>query len=153
MATATAYILLIIFITTPYSCSCSSSEFTDESFISMLISQTGLDFLKQLLVNNAIASLTPLELPQIEKTLKIPFLGKIHIVLSNITIYHVDVPSSYIKPGDTGIAIVGSGTSCNLTMNWHYSYGTWLLPVSISDSGLASVLVIFLLPHLFFVYL
>ncbi|KAK1389090.1 Lipid-binding serum glycoprotein family protein [Heracleum sosnowskyi] len=136
MATATTYILLIFFITTPF---CSSSELTDESFMSMLISQSGLDFLKQLLVNNAVASITPLQLPQIEKTVKIPFLGGIHVVLSNITIYHVDVPSSYIKPGDTGIAIVASGTSCNLSMNWHFSYGTWLVPLSIADSGHASV--------------
>ncbi|WOH05785.1 hypothetical protein DCAR_0625206 [Daucus carota subsp. sativus] len=138
MATRTIHILLIILLTTPLSP--SSSQSTDDSFISMLITQSGLDFLKQILVTNAIASLTPLQLPQIQKTLKIPFLGQIHVVLSNITIYHVDVPFSYINPGDTGIAIVGSATS-NLSMNWHYSYGTWLVPIEISDSGLASVLV------------
>lgn len=139
MATRTIHILLIILLTNPFSP--SSSQITDDSFISMLITQSGLDFLKQILVTNAIASLTPLQLPQIQKTLKIPFLGQIHVVLSNITIYHVDVPFSYINPGDTGIAIVGSATS-NLSMNWHYSYGTWLVPIEISDSGLASVLVI-----------
>lgn len=111
----------------------------DQSFISILISQKGLNFLKDLLVNKAISSLTPLQLPKIEKTVKIPVVGKVHIVLSNITIYEVNVPLSHVKIGETGVVIVASGTSCNLSMNWHYSYATWLVPISISDSGHASV--------------
>ncbi|KAM7498374.1 hypothetical protein LguiA_022788 [Lonicera macranthoides] len=110
-----------------------------QSFISILVSQTGLNFAKDLLVTEAISSLTPLQIPQIEKTVRIPVIGKVHIVLSNITIYRVDVPSSIVKPGDTGVAIVASGTTCNLSMNWHYSYSSWLVPISISDSGRASV--------------
>ena len=71
--------------------------------------------------------------------MKIPFVGRVDIAFSNITIYHIDVPSSIIAPGDTGVAIVASGTTCNLSMHWHYSYDTWLLPVQISDSGTAQV--------------
>ncbi|KAA8524775.1 hypothetical protein F0562_011198 [Nyssa sinensis] len=132
----TIYLLLIFSLFIP---SQSHIQSTDQSFISVLISQNGLDFLKDLLVTKAISSLTPLKVPRIEKTVKIPFVGNVHFVLSNITIYQVDVPSSYVKPGDTGIAIVTSGTTCNLSMNWHYSYSTWLVPVTISDSGHASV--------------
>ncbi|CAL5342341.1 unnamed protein product [Camellia sinensis] len=111
----------------------------DNSFISLLISQTGLDFVKDLLVNNAISSFTPLQLPQIQKSVKIPVVGNVHMVLSNITIYRIDVESSYVKPGDTGVAIVASNTTCNLSMNWYYSYSTWVVPLQISDSGSASV--------------
>uniref|UniRef100_A0A5B7C379 BPI/LBP family protein n=1 Tax=Davidia involucrata TaxID=16924 RepID=A0A5B7C379_DAVIN len=132
----TVYFLLIFSLFIP---SQSHIQSTDQSFISILISQNGLDFLKDLLVAKAISSLSPLQVPQIEKTVKIPFAGKVHIVLSNITIDRVNVPSSYVKLGDTGIAIVASGTTCNLSMNWYYSYSTWLVPVTISDSGHASV--------------
>lgn len=59
--------------------------------------------------------------------------------VSNITIYQIDVLSSFVKPGDTGVAIVASGTTCNLSMKWHYSYNTWVVPVVISDKGRASV--------------
>ncbi|KAF2284848.1 hypothetical protein GH714_031201 [Hevea brasiliensis] len=59
--------------------------------------------------------------------------------LSNITIYEIDVLSSFVKPGDTGIAIVASGATCNLSMSWYYQYSTWLLPVEIADRGNASV--------------
>lgn len=61
------------------------------------------------------------------------------MLLSNITIYQLQVLDSYVKPGDTGLAIVASGTTCNLSMDWSYEYSTWLYPVEISDKGHASV--------------
>ncbi|GLT30170.1 hypothetical protein SLA2020_049880 [Shorea laevis] len=111
----------------------------NESFTSILISQQGLDFVKNLLISKAILSMIPLKLPRIEESAKFPFLGNVHMVLSNITIYKIDVLSSYVKPGDHGITIVASGATCNLSMNWHYSYSSWLLPLEISDKGSASV--------------
>ncbi|KAE8676325.1 putative BPI/LBP family protein [Hibiscus syriacus] len=117
-----------------------SSITQDESFTSILVSQNGLDFVKDLLVNKAISSIIPLQLPAvIEKSARIPFLGNVNMVISNVTIYKIDVLSSYVKPGNSGIAIVASGTTCNLTMNWNYSYSSWLLPFEISDGGRASV--------------
>lgn len=65
------------------------------------------------------------------------------MVISNVTIYKIDVLASYVKLGNSGIAIVASGTTCNLTMNWHYSYSSWLVPIEISDGGRASVEVFF----------
>uniref|UniRef100_A0A2P2JWB7 Putative BPI/LBP family protein At1g04970 isoform X1 n=1 Tax=Rhizophora mucronata TaxID=61149 RepID=A0A2P2JWB7_RHIMU len=110
-----------------------------KAFTSIVISQKGLDFVKDLLITRAISSVIPLTLPNIEKTDKIPFLGNVNMVLSNFTIDQIHVPSSYVKPGDTGVAIIASGTSCNLTMNWYYEYNTWLFPLVISDRGKASV--------------
>lgn len=111
----------------------------NEAFISLSITQNGLDFVKELLVNKAISSLVPLQLPNIEKTAKIPVVGNVYMVLSNITIYHIYVPSSSVKPGETGISITASGVTCDLSMNWYYSYSTWLVPVEISDRGRAEV--------------
>ncbi|KAL1212357.1 putative BPI/LBP family protein [Cardamine amara subsp. amara] len=115
------------------------SHTQSDSFTSVLVSQNGLDFVKNLLVNKAIASIIPLQIPRIEKSMRIPFLGGIDVVVSNLTIYELDVASSYVKLGETGVVIVASGTTCNLSMNWHYSYSTWLPPIQISDQGIASV--------------
>lgn len=111
----------------------------DQAFISLLITKNGLDFVKDMLVNEAISSIIPLRLPKIEKTLKIPVVGNVYIALSDITVYQIEVPSSYIVPGEDGISIIASGTTCNLSMNWYYSYSTWLLPVEVSDEGSASI--------------
>ncbi|XP_061962659.1 putative BPI/LBP family protein At1g04970 isoform X1 [Populus nigra] len=110
-----------------------------EAFTTIVISQQGLDFLKNLLITQAISSIIPLKLPNITKTAKFPFMGNVHMLLSNITIYQLQVLDSYVKPGDSGIAIIASGTTCNLSMDWSYEYNTWLLPVEISDKGHASV--------------
>ncbi|KAK3009365.1 hypothetical protein RJ639_014681 [Escallonia herrerae] len=108
--------------------------------MSVLISQAGLNFVRDLLITKAVSSLTPLHLPPIVKNVKIPVAGEVHVVLSNITVYKIDVLSSYVKPGDTGVTIVAAGTTCHLSMNWHYSYSSaWLVSVKISDSGRASV--------------
>ncbi|KAI9082372.1 hypothetical protein K1719_035795 [Acacia pycnantha] len=112
---------------------------TDQSSMSLVITQDGLDFVKDLLVNEAISSMIPLRLPNMEKTVKIPLVGNAFMMLSNITIYQIDVPSSNIKPREDGISILASGTTCILSMNWYYSYHTWLVPVEISDEGSASV--------------
>ncbi|XP_010457566.1 PREDICTED: putative BPI/LBP family protein At1g04970 isoform X2 [Camelina sativa] len=112
---------------------------SSDSFTSVLVSQNGLDFVKNLLVNKAIASIIPLQIPRIEKYMRIPFLGGIDVVVSNLTIYELDVASSYVKLGDTGVVILASGTTCDLSMNWHYSYSTWFPPIEISDQGIASV--------------
>lgn len=110
-----------------------------QGFISMLITQNGLDFVKDLLVRKAISSIISLHLPNIEKGTKIPFLGNVYLMLSDITIYQIDVASSVVKPGESGISIVASGVSCNLSMNWYYDYSTWIGPVKVSDQGLAHV--------------
>ncbi|PKI32552.1 hypothetical protein CRG98_047050 [Punica granatum] len=61
------------------------------------------------------------------------------MVLSNVTIYEIGVPTSYVRPGDAGVTIIASETTCNLSMNWYYSYSTWLVPIEVTDKGRASV--------------
>ncbi|KAB1208762.1 hypothetical protein CJ030_MR6G024798 [Morella rubra] len=135
MAPAVLFILIATFLVPTH----SHLEPTDQAFTSVVLSQQGLDFLKDLLIDNAISSIIPLQLPNIEKSLKIPFVGTVYMVLSNSTIYEIDVSESFVKPGDTGIVIIASGATCNLSMKWYYSYSTWLVPVQISDTGSASV--------------
>lgn len=109
---------------------------TEEGFISIDVFSKGIDFAKDLLINTAISSMTPLEVPQIEKPVKIPIVGTVHITLSNIVLYQLEVPNSTVKSGDTGITIVASGAKAYLNMNWSYHYGTWL---EIKDKGVAAV--------------
>lgn len=103
----------------------------------MVVSRKGLDFTKDLLIEQAVSSIIPLQLPEIEKSIKIPLVGKVDIVLSNILIYNVEIGSSYVETGDSGIALIASGATANLSMDWQYTYSTWLF--DISDSGDASI--------------
>ncbi|XP_015901270.3 putative BPI/LBP family protein At1g04970 [Ziziphus jujuba] len=109
----------------------------EEGFISVLISNKGLDFVKDVLIKSAISSIIPLQLPLIEKPVKIPVIGTVHLHLSNVTIYSVDITSSYVETGDTGIVLVASGATAHLSMNWSYHYHA--LVIDISDHGTAAV--------------
>lgn len=136
-------LLLLLITSSFFSSQAQVGASNQESFTSIIISQTGLDFVKDLLITKAISSIIPLALPKIERAVKIPILGNVRMVLSSITIYTIDVLSSYVKPGDTGVVFVVSGTTCNLSANWFYEYTTWLLPIKISDHGIASVQVVY----------
>ncbi|XVE80455.1 hypothetical protein DITRI_Ditri14bG0141000 [Diplodiscus trichospermus] len=109
-----------------------------EGFISAVISNKGLDFGKDLLIEKAVSSIFPLQLSDIEKSVKIPVIGKVQLGLYNIIIYSVDFASSSVDTGDSGIVLVASDATANLSMDWKYSYKTWLLP-TISDKGSATV--------------
>lgn len=115
----------------------------EEGFVSVSISEKGLVFVKDLLVSRALSSIASLELPAIEKSIKVPFIGGVHARLSNITVTEIEVSSSDVRTGESGVVIVASGATVNLSMDWSYSYSTWLVPVRISDKGRASVLVKF----------
>ncbi|XP_062168532.1 putative BPI/LBP family protein At1g04970 isoform X3 [Alnus glutinosa] len=131
--------ILFIVLSLLFTLTSTHIQSNEEGFISVQISNKGLDFAKDVLIDKAVSSIVPLQLPDIEKSVKIPVVGKVHILLSNITIYHVDVASSYIHTGETGIVLVASGATANLSMAWQYSYRTWLVPIAITDDGGASV--------------
>ncbi|KAK1273279.1 putative BPI/LBP family protein [Acorus gramineus] len=111
----------------------------EEGFISIIISEKGLGFIKDLVINEAVRSLTTLRLPVIERSIRIPLIGSVHATLSNITISDIDVPSSTIKTGEEGVVMVASNVTVNMSMDWRYSYATWLIPIEVSDRGSATI--------------
>ncbi|XP_051133888.1 putative BPI/LBP family protein At1g04970 [Andrographis paniculata] len=127
--------LLLLLLTFSY----IQVESRENGYITAEISNRGLEFLKDLLIQEAESSLVPLELPRIEKAVKIPIIGNVQIAISNIVIERIDVTSSTLQTGDSGIVIDVAGATANLSMNWEYSYSTWLLPISLSDNGNATV--------------
>ncbi|CAB4308480.1 unnamed protein product [Prunus armeniaca] len=122
MASAIFFIVLSFFLV--------PTRAQEEGFIYVVISSKGLEFSKDLLIEQVVSSIIPLQLPQIEKSVKIPLVGQVHVVLSNITIYNVDIASSYVETSDSGIALIASGAKANLSMDWCYSYSTWLFDIS-----------------------
>lgn len=133
------YILskLMIFLSLICIISNAHLQSKEDGFISVSISEKGLEFLKDLLTEKAVSSLTPLELSPIEKTVRILLIGRVKIVLSNIIIYHIDVPYSNVEVGDDEITISALKATANLSMDWKYTYQNWF--VEVSDQGKASV--------------
>lgn len=121
----------------------ASASGADEAHVSVAVAEKGLAFAKDVLISEAVRSLTPLLLPGVEKAVRVPFLGGIRVAASNITLFHLDVgDNSTIFPGDSGLLVVASGITANISMHWSYCYDSWLFPIEITDSGTASILVI-----------
>ncbi|XP_037434907.1 putative BPI/LBP family protein At1g04970 [Triticum dicoccoides] len=127
-------LLLVLLLTLLFS---TSSPAAGSPHISAVISQSGLDFAKDLLVPRAAETLAQLSVPDIERSVSIPIIGAVRTVASRIVLGGVAVADSTVAAGDTGVVVAASLSSVNLTMEWSYSYSSWL--VEISDSGNASV--------------
>nr|CAB3453752.1 unnamed protein product [Digitaria exilis] len=97
------------------------------SHISAVISQSGLDFAKDLLVSHAVETLTPLSVPDIEKSMSIPLVGTVSMTASGIVLHSLTVTNSTVAVGDTGVVVAASLASANLTMEWGYSYSAWVV--------------------------
>ncbi|KAJ6823187.1 putative BPI/LBP family protein [Iris pallida] len=130
-----AVLVLLFFLAIFSFSSTAQSQHSDSAFISAIISAKGLDFVKDILVEQELKALTPLRLPDINKSIRIPLVGAVEVSVSNITLSSVDVSSSVIRPGDTGIMIAVSGATANLSLDWEYTYSTWLIPIDIADNG------------------
>ncbi|MFS7999343.1 putative lipid binding protein BPI/LBP [Helianthus anomalus] len=111
----------------------------DQSFISVLITQNGLDFVKNLFVTKTISTITPTPFNQIDRVVRIPVIGKVHVVVSDVTLYRLNVGLSQVIPSVLGVYIAGSDVSCDLSMKWHYYYGSPFFPIPISDTGTAAI--------------
>ncbi|KAI5674749.1 hypothetical protein M9H77_15113 [Catharanthus roseus] len=133
------YVVLLLYLLVFSSWVHVQSE-EEEGYISATVFNKGLDFLvKELLIDKAKTSMLPIEFPNIEKHVKIPVIGNVYMEASNMTLYSLDITSSTAKIGDTGIVISATAATANLSLNWKYSYSSWLFPVPIGDKGEASV--------------
>ncbi|CAH2053236.1 unnamed protein product [Thlaspi arvense] len=133
MALAKVMTILVLFV----SASLSFAQSKDIGHISIRVSETGLEFAKDFFIREVISTTIPLQLPNIEKKVKIPLIGKVRMGLSNIRIYAVDVQSSRIETGGNGIVLSVSGATADLSMDWSYTYKASFF--QISDHGDASV--------------
>lgn len=139
MATFIFFLLLSFFA----NLATAQSQSDDSGFISAVISEKGLNFVKDLLIEEELRDLVHLKLPDIKKSIRIPIIGIVQASVANITFSEVSVSSSTVHAGDTGVVIVASGATANLSMGWQYSYSTWLVPVKVSDKGTALIQVNF----------
>ncbi|CAN8268961.1 unnamed protein product [Cochlearia groenlandica] len=125
--------ILIFFV----SVSLTLTQSNNGGHVSILISETGLDFAKNYLINEVISTTIPLKLPEIEKKAEIPLIGKVRMGLTNIQILAIEIKSSSIMTGQDGIFMSVSGTTSDLVMDWSYAYKASFF--KISDHGNASV--------------
>jgi len=133
MALMKVMTILVLFV----SVSSTLAQSNNGGHISIIVSETGLEFAKDYLIKKVITTTLPLQLPDIENKVKIPLIGKVRMGLSNIQIDAVHVQSSKIETRKDGIILSVLGATGNLSMDWSYTYRASFF--EISDHGDASV--------------
>ncbi|WCJ37436.1 lipid-binding serum glycoprotein family protein [Euphorbia peplus] len=111
----------------------------EEAFVSIRLSQNGVDFLKSMLTRKVLQSVTPLIFNKIEQTVNVPLLGDVDLLLSHTRITRVQVYSCCCnKSGDsTGVQLIAWGEVCNQTINFRLPFYHGL-----ADNGCAGIKVV-----------
>ncbi|WCJ37434.1 lipid-binding serum glycoprotein family protein [Euphorbia peplus] len=133
-------ILLFVFLASslfiPAQTQHSQPSNNEEAFISIRFSQSGMDCLKSMLTSKVLQSITPLIFNKIERTINVPLLGDVDLLLSRTRITQVQVYSCCCnKCADgSGVQLIAWGEVCNLTINFHLPFYHWL-----ADNGCAGI--------------
>eukprot|EP00850_Spirogloea_muscicola_P023174 SM000334S12543 [mRNA] locus=s334:24154:27375:- [translate_table: standard] len=102
------------------------------------LSERGLTYVKDVLIEQVLEELTPLHVPDIR--VRVSFkVGHVDLRLSRITLLGALVPNAEIDLGDSGVTIFASGVVANITLDWHVVASGGIVPVSVKDHGYANV--------------
>lgn len=100
------------------------------------ITQTGLDYVRQVGIPILISELQNLNIPDQSGSTGSP-IGDIDYDLTSIKGSDLAIPSSSLAVDPSvGLRVTGSGASMHLSANWHYRMSSW---PHISDSGSCDV--------------
>ncbi|KAL3679442.1 hypothetical protein R1sor_022398 [Riccia sorocarpa] len=102
------------------------------------LSQEGLVYVKDVLINEILASAIPLDIPDISARMNSP-IGRVDTTVTQIVLSGVKVKYSEIELGDNGITIYAAGIKANISMDWRYQYTATYVPFPVIDAGTASV--------------
>ena len=107
----------------------------DEAAIWITLSQSGLDWVKDVIVEQILTTITPVTFPDITSDSTVPFVGRLTSYFSNFTLLRAVVGSSIVLVNEEGILLMASDVATNLSLDWQYTYDNMWLPSPISDSG------------------
>ncbi|KAH9299386.1 hypothetical protein KI387_031068, partial [Taxus chinensis] len=137
------FIITILLLAADDLCECgqriSEGCLNSSCFTEVTVSEKGLNYARELLVDEALQSLIPLRIPDMKKSVKVPYILDFKAKLYDAAVANISVPSSSVHLGKIGINIIASQVQLNLTMKWRYSYTTGFIPFTVSDKGRAFV--------------
>lgn len=106
--------------------------------IMVTVSESGLNYAKEVLVNEILAEITPLWLPDI-KTHIISPIGRVDTQISHIELSGANVSYSDIDLGKTGVTVFAGDIHARIRLHWYYKYTAPYVPFPVNDGGWADV--------------
>ncbi|KAG0582311.1 hypothetical protein KC19_3G050700 [Ceratodon purpureus] len=106
--------------------------------IMVTISESGLNYAKEVLVNEILAEITPLLLPDIKAHVTSP-IGRVDMRISHIELSGANVSYSDVDLGKTGITVFAGDIHARIRLHWYYEYTATYVPFPVNDGGWADI--------------
>ena len=100
-----------------------------------LVTQKGLDYVKQIGSEILMQRIKTVKLPNISGEAGTP-VGTISYQLTNLVLTGLAIPTTSINLESGKVKIAASGITCHVSMDWHYRENHW---PHVSDGGSASI--------------
>jgi hypothetical protein len=113
-------------------------ETSEVAGIMVTLSNSGLDYVKEVLVNEILAEITPLSLPDIKAHVDSP-IGRLSTTISQILLTGANVSYSDVDMGKTGVTVFAGDVQAKLRFHWYYEYSASYVPWPVNDGGWADV--------------
>lgn len=113
-------------------------DVTGVAGIMVTVSESGLTYAKEVLVNEILAELTPLLLPDIKAHITSP-IGRIDMQIAHIELSGANVSYSDVDLGKTGITVFAGDIHARIRLHWYYEYTATYVPFPVNDGGWADI--------------
>jgi len=106
--------------------------------IMVTLSESGLNYAKEVLVNEILAEMTPLPLPNATMHVTSP-IGRVDVLMSHIELSGANVSYSDVDLGKIGVTVFAGDVSAGIRFRWQYQYTSSYVPFPVVDGGWADV--------------
>ncbi|KAH8953031.1 hypothetical protein BDL97_08G003200 [Sphagnum fallax] len=117
--------------------------------ILVTLSEAGITYVKEVLVNEILTEITPLSLPDIHSQVACP-IGRVDTAITHIELSGANFSHSDVDLGKTGITVIAEDIKTKIHLHWEYKYASSYIPLPISDAGWADIEVIGMQAHVTF---
>lgn len=111
---------------------------SDVAGIMVTLSESGLTYVKEVLVNEILAEITPLALPDIKAMVDSP-IGRLSTQITHIELSGANVSYSDVDLEKTGITVFAGDIQARIRLHWYYEYSATYMPFPVNDGGWADV--------------
>jgi hypothetical protein len=106
--------------------------------ILVTLSEVGITYVKEVLVNQILSDIIPLALPDIHLQVKAP-VGVVDTTITRLELSGANVSHSDVKLGKTAITVSAENIKAKIHFHWVYQYTSSYIPFPVTDGGWADV--------------
>jgi lipopolysaccharide-binding protein len=102
------------------------------------LSEAGIAYVKEVLVNQILEEITPLSLPDMHSQVKSP-IGRVDATITHFQLSGANVSHSDVELGKTGITVFAGDITAQIRLHWAYQYTSSYIPFPLGDGGWADI--------------